>query len=63
MTWNSIKSMRKIFKNILFLKAVKTNKNIAIFSLYPFSKKGRLLLLIPENTGDRVPCVLNLNTK
>ena len=44
--------MLKIFKNNF---KNKHNKNITTFSLYPLSKtRKRLLLVIPENTADRV---------
>ena len=46
----------KNIKKELFFKKIcknKYNKNIATFSSYSLSKK-RLLLLIPENTGDKV---------
>ena len=51
MTWNSIKSMLKIFKNIFFFKVVKTNTKKERLEK---PKKENLLLLIPENIGDRV---------
>ena len=44
--------MLKLSEIISFL-GCKTNKNIATFSLYPLSKK-KALLLVPENTADRV---------
>ena len=47
--------MQKIFKNkyFLFLKAVPTNMT-KILNIYFKQNKKRLLLLIPENTADRV---------
>ena len=47
--------MQKIFKNkyFLFLKAVQTNMT-KILNIYFKQNKKRLLLLIPENTADRV---------
>ena len=50
MTWNSIKSMLKIFKNIFFFKVVKTNTKKERLEK---PKKEKLLLLIPENIGNR----------
>ena len=50
MTWNTIKSMRKIFKDIFFFKVVKTNTETERLEK---PKKEKLLLLIPENKGDR----------
>ena len=50
MTWNSIKSMLKIFKNIFFFKVVKTNTKKERLEK---PKKEKLLLLIPENMGNR----------
>ena len=56
LTRNSIKSMLKIFKKKYFLFQScknKHNKTIITFSLSFKQTKKRLLLLIPENTGDR----------
>ena len=50
MIWNSIKSMLKVFKNIFFFKIVKTNTKKGRLEK---PKKEKLLLLIPENIGDR----------
>ena len=50
MTWNTIKSMLKIFKDIFFFKVVKTNTETERLEK---PKKEKLLLLIPENKGDR----------
>ena len=47
--------MLKIFKNISFFKAVKTNLTKILHFLYTCKQnKKKLLLLIPENIGDRV---------
>ena len=43
--------MLKIFKNIFFFKVVKTNTKKERLEK---PKKENLLLLIPENIGDRV---------
>ena len=43
--------MLKIFKNIFFFKVVKTNTKKERLEK---PKKEKLLLLIPENIGDRV---------
>ena len=43
--------MLKIFKNIFFFKVVKTNTKKGRLVKKP--KKEKLLLLIPENVGDR----------
>ena len=52
MTWNSIKSMLKIFTNKYFLlRVVKTNPKKERLEK---PKKKHLLLLIPKNIGDRV---------
>ena len=45
--------MLEILKNIFFFKAVKTKKYYKTFSISFKPKKERLLLLIPENTGDK----------
>ena len=50
MTWNTIKSMLKIFKDIFFFKVVKTNTETERLEK---PKKEKLLLFIPENKGDR----------
>ena len=50
MTWNSIKSMLEIFKNILFFKVIKTNTKKERLKK---PKKEKLLLLIPEYIADR----------
>ena len=48
--------MQKIFKNkyFLFLKAVQTNMTKILNIYFKQNKKRLLLLLIPENTADRV---------
>ena len=51
MTWNGIKSILKIFKNIFSFKVVKTNTKKENLEK---PTKEKLLFLIPENVGDRV---------
>ena len=51
LTWNSIKLKLKIFKNIFFSKIVRANTKKEKLEK---PKKEKLLLLIPENIGDRV---------
>ena len=53
MTWNSIKSMLKIFKNKYFLFRSCQNKHKTKSKKLEKPKKEKLLLLIPENIGDK----------
>ena len=53
MTWDSIKSMLKIFKNKYFLFRSCQNKHKRKSERLEKSQKEKLLLLIPENIGDK----------
>ena len=58
MTWNSLKSLLKIFKNKYF-PFLKLQKQTQKSKGWKSQKREKLLLLMPENIGDRKLIVCN----